>query len=52
MKNYLTPKGYKKLKDEYDELLTVERPKICDVIAWAASNGDRSEIADYQDGKK
>ena len=51
-KNYITPPGFQKLRDEYSELLTVERPKLVDVIAWAASNGDRSENADYIYGKR
>lgn len=51
-KNYITPKGFARLKDELHELLTVERPKIVEVVAWAASNGDRSENADYTYGKK
>jgi transcription elongation factor GreB len=51
-KNYITPTGLKRLKDEYAELLHKERPKVVEVVAWAASNGDRSENADYQYGKK
>jgi len=51
-KNYITPKGIEKLKAEYHELLNVERPKVVEVVAWAASNGDRSENADYQYGKR
>ncbi len=51
-KNYITTKGFERLKAELHELLTVERPKIVDVVAWAASNGDRSENADYTYGKK
>lgn len=52
LKNYMTPGGYKKLKDELHRLLTDERPKLCEVIAWAAGNGDRSENADYTYGKR
>lgn len=52
VKNYITPAGFKKLQDELQHLKHVERPKVCDVVAWAASNGDRSENADYQYGKK
>lgn len=52
MKNYLSALGHKKLTDELEFLLKVERPKVCDVVAWAASLGDRSENADYQYGKK
>ncbi|HRK08561.1 MAG TPA: transcription elongation factor GreB [Pseudobdellovibrionaceae bacterium] len=51
-KNYITLKGLEKLKAELHELLHVERPKVVDVVAWAASNGDRSENADYTYGKK
>lgn len=51
-KNYITPKGIEKLKAEYHELLNVERPKVVETVAWAASNGDRSENADYQYGKR
>jgi transcription elongation factor GreB len=50
--NYITPEGIARLKGEYHELMHVERPKIVEVVAWAASNGDRSENADYQYGKK
>lgn len=51
-KNYITPEGFEKLRKEYVELLNVERPKVVEVVAWAASNGDRSENADYQYGKR
>lgn len=51
-KNYITPHGIGKLKEEYHALMHVERPKVVEVVAWAASNGDRSENADYQYGKK
>ena len=51
-KNYITPQGFEKLRSEYSELLNVERPKVVEVVAWAASNGDRSENADYQYGKR
>jgi transcription elongation factor GreB len=51
-KNYITPEGFEKLRAEYVELLNVERPKVVEVVAWAASNGDRSENADYQYGKR
>lgn len=51
-KNYITPEGLAKLKTEYHELLHVERPRVVEVVAWAASNGDRSENADYQYGKR
>ena len=52
MKNYITPPGFEKLRAEYVNLLNVERPKIVEVVTWAASNGDRSENADYQYGKR
>jgi transcription elongation factor GreB len=51
-KNYMTPTGLKRLKDEYSHLIHKERPKVVETVAWAASNGDRSENADYQYGKK
>jgi transcription elongation factor GreB len=51
-KNYMTPKGHRKLVDELEELLRVERPEVTKLIQWAASNGDRSENADYLYGKK
>lgn len=51
-KNYITQNGMEKLKAELHELLTVERPKLVETIAWAASNGDRSENADYIYGKR
>lgn len=50
--NYITPKGYKKLVDEQEYLLKVERPEATKVVTWAASLGDRSENADYIYGKK
>ncbi|MBC8549020.1 MAG: transcription elongation factor GreB, partial [Candidatus Brocadiales bacterium] len=50
--NYITKKGLKKLTDELDQLIKVERPELTKVIAWAAANGDRSENADYIYGKK
>ena len=51
-KNYITPKGFKRLQDELSHLIKIERPEITKTIAWAASNGDRSENADYIYGKK
>src|SRR5256886_17653961 len=47
VKNYITPSGPERLKDEHRFLLTRERPAVTEVVAWAASNGDRSENADY-----
>src|ERR1041385_7243700 len=52
VKNYITPGGLKRLKDERRFLLTRERRAVTAVVAWAASNGDRSENADYQYGKR
>ncbi len=52
VKNYITPQGFKVLADELENLQKVERPKTNKVVAWAASNGDRSENADYLYGKK
>ncbi len=51
-KNYITPIGFDKLRSEYSQLLNVERPKLVETVAWAASNGDRSENADYIYGKR
>jgi transcription elongation factor GreB len=50
--NYITPSGLQRLKDEHGFLLTRDRPAVVEVVAWAASNGDRSENADYQYGKR
>ena len=50
--NYITPAGYAVLKAEYDALLGGERPKLVEVISWAAGNGDRSENGDYIYGRK
>jgi transcription elongation factor GreB len=52
VKNYITPAGLQRLKDEHRFLLAKERPAVTQVVAWAASNGDRSENADYQYGKR
>ena len=52
VRNYITPSGLQRLKDEHRFLLTRERPAVTQVVAWAASNGDRSENADYQYGKR
>jgi len=51
-KNYITPSGYLRLRSELLELIDVERPKVVEVVHWAASNGDRSENGDYLYGKK
>jgi transcription elongation factor GreB len=52
VKNYITPAGLQRLKDEHEFLWTRERPAVVKVVTWAASNGDRSENADYQYGKR
>jgi transcription elongation factor GreB len=52
LKNYITPCGLQRLRDEHRFLLTRERPAVTKVVAWAASNGDRSENADYQYNKR
>jgi transcription elongation factor GreB len=51
-KNYITPAGLERLKDEHRFLMNRERPAMTQVVAWAASNGDRSENADYLYGKR
>ncbi|MBY0474010.1 MAG: transcription elongation factor GreB [Nitrosomonas sp.] len=51
-KNYITPDGYQRLRNEFDQLWKVERPELVKTITWAASNGDRSENGDYIYGKK
>ena len=51
-KNYITPSGLQRLRDELRFLLTRERPAVTQVVTWAAGNGDRSENADYQYGKR
>lgn len=51
-KNYITPTGLDRLKSEYHQLLNVDRPRLVETVAWAASNGDRSENADYIYGKR
>lgn len=52
VKNYITPGGYRRLRDELEHLWKVERPVLVNTVAWAASNGDRSENGDYIYGKK
>jgi transcription elongation factor GreB len=51
-KNYLTPAGWKRMRDEVSWLVKTERPNVTSVVSWAAKLGDRSENADYQYGKK
>jgi transcription elongation factor GreB len=50
--NYITPAGYRRLREEYEALFGVERPKLVETISWAAGNGDRSENGDYIYGRK
>jgi len=50
--NYMTPRGYTRLKEEFVQLLDSERPEVVRTVAWAASNGDRSENGDYIYGKR
>jgi transcription elongation factor GreB len=52
VKNYITPGGYSKLLEELEQLWKIERPELVKTVAWAASNGDRSENGDYIYGKK
>ncbi len=52
VKNYITPAGFARMQDEVNLLLRVERPKIVEIVSWAAGNGDRSENGDYLYGKK
>src|SRR5258705_890585 len=51
-KNYMTPQGHCQLQEELRTLLRVERPKVVEVVSWAAGNGDRSENGDYIYGKR
>jgi transcription elongation factor GreB len=50
--NYITPAGFAALRAEYDQLFGVERPRIVEIVSWAAGNGDRSENGDYLYGRK
>lgn len=50
--NYITPAGYRQLREEYEALFAVERPQLVETISWAAGNGDRSENGDYIYGRK
>jgi transcription elongation factor GreB len=50
--NYITPQGYRRLREEYEALFGIERPKLVETISWAASNGDRSENGDYIYGRR
>ena len=49
---YMTPNGHTQLKDELAQLMRVDRPRVVEIVSWAAANGDRSENADYQYGKR
>src|SRR3954471_11610122 len=49
---FITPQGFARVRAEYDELFGIERPKVVEIVSWAASLGDRSENADYLYGKK
>lgn len=51
-KNYITPDGHRRMKEELLHLIDVERPEVVKVVSWAASNGDRSENGDYIYGKR
>lgn len=51
-RHYMTPGGHRRLRDELEFLVKLERPKIVEIVSWAASNGDRSENGDYLYGKK
>ena len=51
-RNYISPAGHARLKDELEHLVKRERPHVVEVVAWAASNGDRSENGDYIYGKR
>ena len=52
LKNYMTPQGHRRMQEELRRLMREERPKVVEVVAWAAGNGDRSENGDYIYGKK
>ncbi|MES2830708.1 MAG: transcription elongation factor GreB [Pseudomonadota bacterium] len=51
-KNYITPQGYQRLRDELFQLIDIDRPEVVRIVHWAASNGDRSENGDYIYGKR
>ena len=51
-KNYITPEGLQRLRDEFAQLQKIERPKTVETVSWAAGNGDRSENGDYIYGKR
>jgi transcription elongation factor GreB len=51
-KNYMTPAGHRRMREEFERLVKLERPEMVRIVSWAASNGDRSENGDYIYGKK
>ncbi|WP_374520338.1 transcription elongation factor GreB [Undibacterium squillarum] len=51
-KNYMTPEGHRRMREEFLHLMDVERPEVVSIVSWAASNGDRSENGDYLYGKR
>ncbi|MFZ6692476.1 transcription elongation factor GreB [Undibacterium sp. SXout20W] len=51
-KNYMTPEGHQRMKEEFLHLMDVDRPEVVNIVHWAASNGDRSENGDYIYGKR
>lgn len=51
-RSYMTPEGHRRIREEYEALLHGERPRVVEIVSWAAGNGDRSENGDYQYGKK
>ena len=51
-KFYMTPQGHLRLVEEFRQLRSQERPRVVEIVAWAAGNGDRSENADYKEGKR
>jgi transcription elongation factor GreB len=51
-KNYITPQGYQRIREELLQLIDTERPEVVKIVHWAASNGDRSENGDYIYGKR
>src|ERR1700688_4511845 len=52
VKNYVTPRGFARMREELRQLARIERPKVVETVAWAAGNGDRSENGDYIYGKQ
>ncbi|MGH8807852.1 MAG: transcription elongation factor GreB, partial [Noviherbaspirillum sp.] len=51
-KNYMTPEGHRRMKEELLHLIDADRPEVVRIVSWAASNGDRSENGDYIYGKR